>query len=557
MNDEKRWIGLGVSLLTLLAAAMFASVIIYQTTAAKSLSTGSGGWMRNGGARQLWGGPSSIGVRKQSGTGQEGKTSGRPSERFQPSTGEGTQPGKSFHRENGAAAPQPGSRMTGISRPSASRAAAAASTQQIAVAVYALLFFAGCAVWLFLRCRRKHPVKESSAPSGRLIIGVLAAGFCLRVAMAPWLSGHLDLTLFQNWANSAASGLTTFYESGNSDYPPLYIYVLAVIGKLAVLPGLSGGYTWLLKLPAIICDCLTAYLLQRIGVRLKKPFIGAVAGLFYLLNPAVLLDSTFWGQVDSMFALLVVLAVWLLAEKKVAGAVTVFALSVMMKPQGLIFLPILAYALLKQRRMRTMLASAILFIAVIVVTALPFSFHASGGALWLVKLFQRTTCEYPFASINAFNVWGLLGANYRADTATPFLFSYRVWGIAAIVIVSLLSLWMVWRRSGRETVVSAALLQISGVFTFSSGMHERYLFPAIALALLAALYARHRLYFALASALSLTTFMNIFIVYYDSLSNVQNAAYSWPLISTALLNVGLFAGVLGAARRPKNTREAG
>jgi Gpi18-like mannosyltransferase len=37
---------------------------------------------------------------------------------------------------------------------------------------------------------------------------------------------------------------------------------------------------------------------------------------FYIFNPAVFINSTLWGQVDSLFTLIVVTTIYLLTEKK-------------------------------------------------------------------------------------------------------------------------------------------------------------------------------------------------------------------------------------------------
>jgi Gpi18-like mannosyltransferase len=56
-----------------------------------------------------------------------------------------------------------------------------------------------------------------------------------------------------------------------------------------------------------------------------------------------------------------------------------------MKPQGIIYLPVLFFALLKIKRMR---------------------------ALTILSAIVITLNEYPHASVNAFNFFALLGASY-------------------------------------------------------------------------------------------------------------------------------------------------
>jgi Gpi18-like mannosyltransferase len=65
----------------------------------------------------------------------------------------------------------------------------------------------------------------------------------------------------------------------------------------------------------------------------------------------------------------------------------------------------------------------------------------------------------------------------------------------------------------------AALIQIAGVFTFSTGMHERYLFPAAALAILAFLYVKDIRLFGLYVLFSITSFLNMYYVLFGGLRN--------------------------------------
>ncbi|CAM3141562.1 glycosyltransferase family 39 protein [Sporolactobacillus spathodeae] len=546
-SEKQRLITSLILLVVLLAAAAIVSVAAYQRTATKQNV--------NGGRTGLITGSGLPGTNAASNKGSQPPSTQKHSMKNGAPKGYGKNgQTSSFYGKRSGTAMQQGSRANGNGFAQFGRrgtSSAQTTAQQIVVGVYGLLFLVVCASWLFLKRHRKILDDADSTLTGWFVFAVLATGFLARLAIAPWISGHMDLSLFQNWAQMAASHLFHVYQKSSIDYPPLYLYVLFVIGKLATLPGLTNGYTWLLKLPAILCDCLTAWLLYRTAKRLHHEKAGWALLVIYLFNPAVAIDSTVWGQVDSVFTLLIVLAVTLLTERKFLGASIVFALSVVMKPQGLIFLPVLAYVLMKDGKIIHWLKSMVAFLATIVLVTLPFSFQASGGAFWLIRLMRTTVSEYPFASVNAFNFFSLIGGNYQAQSAVPFLLSYQVWGFVAIILVSILSLWIIWKRGGSKAAATGALIQISGVFTFASGMHERYLFPAIALALLAFLYLKNKAYLYLAIGFSITNFLNIFIVYYGSMNNEMTIGYHWPLILTSFCNVILFFWLLWLTLRGK------
>ncbi len=119
----------------------------------------------------------------------------------------------------------------------------------------------------------------------------------------------------------------------------------------------------------------------------------------------------------------------MLAEKK-----PVFS-SVLLQPhphetEGIIFLPVLFFELWRKRNLRLIGQSAAAAAATAAVIILPFALHF--GPLWIFRLFRNTLGEYPYASLNAFNFYSLLGANYVNDASGFLVFSYHTWGMIAI-----------------------------------------------------------------------------------------------------------------------------
>lgn len=421
----------------------------------------------------------------------------------------------------------PGSGMGG------GRSGQSSSAYATPLAIFAALFF-GTFVFIVYRFRASV-WKIGERNRGLMLWTVLGAGFFLRMAIAPWISGHMDLMLFRNWATTAADSLTGFYMNGSSDYPPFYIYILYVIGKIGSTDAFSPYMSVLLRLPNILADIATAYMLYRLASKRVGFGISIGLALFYVFNPAVFINSTFWGQVDSFFTLLIVGMVVLLVENRVGWSTVLFTIAVLMKPQGIIYGPILFFELLRQRKIQPWLLAVGAAVVTTILVVLPFSWGQE--PLWLLDLYKGTVGEYPYASVNAYNFFALIGGNYTQDTTTLFLFSYHTWGMIGIVLVTLFTWWMYARSGKPEFVAVAALVQIAGVFTFASSMHERYLFPAAALAVLAYLYLRDRRFLWLAGGFSLTIFLNTFDIFYSSNSR---DSYGVILCVTSLLNVLLF-----------------
>jgi Gpi18-like mannosyltransferase len=107
-----------------------------------------------------------------------------------------------------------------------------------------------------------------------------------------------------------------------------------------------------------------------------------------------------------------------------------------------------------------------------------------------------------------------------------------------IVAVTLFS-WFIYIK-GRDSkyAPAAALILISGVFIFSSRMHERYLFPVVALAVIAYIYLKDKRFILLAGGFSITVFVNTYYVLFNNNSGIEH--FDPVLLVTAFVNIMLF-----------------
>lgn len=384
---------------------------------------------------------------------------------------------------------------------------------------YALVFFAlyGAVYRVLIR---KDRLEHASAGAVRAITAVvLAGGLAARLLIAPVTPGYSsDMATFTAWAGTAASaGLSRFYAvSTFTDYPPGYVYVLYALGKLRSvfhLPLGSPGLLLLMKSPAMLADLVTGYVL----LRLVKPMAGigaAVAlALLYVFNPAVLVDSAVWGQVDSFFTLFLLLSLLQLAKGRLERATILFALTLLIKPQALIFAPVYLFAFLRGRSWKRFAQSSLAGIGAFVLLVIPFSVHQH--PLWIAKLYGKTLASYPYATLNAFNLFALAGGNWQPQGATLFLFSYQVWGTTFLVLSVGFAGYLFWRKKGDRpgNDLLLALLLVTCVVLLGAKMHERYWFPAIALSAASFAYFKDRRLLQVFLGISVCQFINIAYVY--------------------------------------------
>lgn len=403
--------------------------------------------------------------------------------------------------------------------------------------LYLIIFLALFIIAFYFLNNKNLKIHESNIRI--LIFSLLCIGLLLRILLSTIMEGYSgDISLFKNWASTAANNLSQFYiNSKSADYPPLYIYVLFLIGKITKISLITSYYTLFLKLPSIITDIITAYIIYALAKKYFSLEMSIFLSAFYIFNPAIFINSSLWGQVDSFFTLLAVISLFFLSEGKFVISSIFFTLTVLMKPQGIIFLPVLLFELIVQKNLKILLKCIISDIIVSLIIIIPFSFHQS--ALWIFNLYKNTISEYPYASVNAFNFFNLIGGNYKKNSTIFFIFSYKIWGMLAIVAITLFSCYIYIKSKNKIFAFSCALIQISGVFTFSTGMHERYLFPAAALVILSFIYLKDKRLLLLLTGYTLTIYSNTYCILFENSGNT--ALNSLITDGTCLLNIILFA----------------
>ncbi|MFF2484487.1 glycosyltransferase family 39 protein [Paenibacillus sp. NPDC058071] len=365
--------------------------------------------------------------------------------------------------------------------------------------------------------RQRHPLERSDSNRSNSLGGWLIIAFGFRILVAGVYPGYIsDLNTFIYWGNDAFhNGISQFYREGAfADYPPGYIYVLYLLGMLQSMFGMdsmSSGTIFLFKLPAMVADLAACVLIyqtawKRIGGR---PAFGLA--LLYMFNPAVWVDSAAWGQVDSIFTLFLLLAIISVVDNRLERGAVWFAIAVLVKPQALIFTPVILLAIWHKKEWKRSAISAGYGLAVFFALALPF-FWSNGGLGGLINLYKTTLASYPYATLNAFNLYSLTGGNWKPLDATWLSVPYKVFGNLAIVLAVALAAWFSLKGKDKKDLsksffIGVVLIMI--VFLFATKMHERYMYPALLLSVFAYVYTKDRRLLHVLFGFSVTLFVNI------------------------------------------------
>ncbi|MBF0539144.1 MAG: glycosyltransferase family 39 protein, partial [Nitrospirae bacterium] len=365
----------------------------------------------------------------------------------------------------------------------------------------------------------------------------LVAALLIRLYLATLVEGYpADISCFRSWAIYVADkGFANFY-SGEifADYPPGYIYILYLIGKIRVVLSMSystTSYLVLVKLPPIIADLIAANIIFQLSRRRFSLKASVILSALYAFNPAVIVNSCLWGQVDAVFTLCLLLTLMAMTQQRLVVAALLFALSVLVKPQALIFTPVLVFAFIGQRSLKTLAIGVVCAIAFFALAVVPFSINK--GVFWIFEHYQKTLASYPYASLNAFNLFALTGGNFQADS-TRFLFlPYSTWGVIFILWSVIVASYFFYKNQTSENLPLIALFIVTAVYVTTSKMHERYLFPAMLIALLSYICTRDRRLLYLYGGLTATLFVNEAYV----LSLALRGAFHIPVFDFLMLTV--------------------
>ncbi len=398
-------------------------------------------------------------------------------------------------------------------------------------------------------------------PKGKLLIQnpyflIFVIGFTARY-FASKLSVvyDTDINCFKSWASMLfTNGMSRFYSSDAfTDYPPGYMYILFFLGFLKNLLGLayeSDMYTFLIKLPAILFDIFTGFLIYKIIKELQVSkgrfsLLALVLSLLYVLNPATILDSAVWGQVDSVYVFFLILSVYLLSKEKYFTAFLTFTVSVIIKPQSLMFSPLYLFAMYRMLRENMenwirLLQYALVCLALTLLLFLPFTENFQ--FMPIVNQYVATLSSYAYATVNAYNFYAFLGANWAPIDQNFLFLSYNTWGLIFIILIVVFSFCLLAGTRKKNYFFVAATINVL-VFMLSVKMHERYLFPALGFLLLAYAVSRDRKVLLLYGLFSLTLFINTV-----DILNVFLKEQNYTLITSSMMFVStinlILSGVL-------------
>ncbi len=410
--------------------------------------------------------------------------------------------------------------------------------------------------------RRYKADDEKGIKKYMWILILLGTAFVFKLFLAAYYKGYeVDMNCFYAWSDMIFDGgIGNFYSSDAfTDYPPGYmmiLYVVEAISRLFSIETASVVSRVMIKLVPILCDIGAGFIIWRLAKeRFSEGSSCLLAGL-YVISPAILMNSSVWGQTDSVFTLCVILVCYLCMKEKRIPAYFVFVLGVFIKPQMLMFAPVLIWTIIEQvflkdfswKKLVTDLIGGVCAIGSFFLAALPF------GLGTVLNQYIETMGSYPYASVNAYNFWALMGKNWRDQNESFMFLPMHVWGTIVIIVAVILSAYVFFKlrkKDDKTRYFLSSAVVIGTMFLFCVRMHERYLFPIVALLLIAFVIRPARELYGTFVGFAFVHFLNVAHIYK---SLTIEGYYSSGFVGfVSLLSIGIYGYMWFAMFREGST----
>ncbi|MBX4192062.1 hypothetical protein KW798_01080 [Candidatus Parcubacteria bacterium] len=305
-----------------------------------------------------------------------------------------------------------------------------------------------------------------------------------------------DYTYFlSKWFDALqTSGLSAF-QNPFSDYAPLYLYIIKLLTYLPV-PSLYS-----IKTVSVLADIVVAFLacaILKILVpgRSYSQLFFAFAVVFSI--PTFLVNSSFWGQADALYAAAALASLYCILLRKPIYASFWFAISLCFKVQALFFAPILIGFLLREKKLLH------LFVVPVVYTVSILPVMWGGGSFWYwFFIYAKQSTEYKWLSVSAQSIFAFFNDAPAQDLL--FWVGIAVSGLTALVFFVMAARVPV---SKKQCFLFLSLLCVLLLPYLLPRMHERYFYLADCLAVIYVLaYPRYWYLATLVVGTSLISYM--------------------------------------------------
>jgi len=278
------------------------------------------------------------------------------------------------------------------------------------------------------------------------------------------------------WYHQLADGGFKALLQSSFNYTPPYLYLLFL--STFTKPFLTDVVA--IKLIPIFFDACNSFLVYKIA-RIKYPSgkLPILAAAVFALAPTVILNSAYWGQVDSFYTCFLLVCMYFIFKNKPLPAILSFGIAFSIKAQAVFLGPFLILMALKKRLHWVQFGLVpIVYVLLVLPTLL-----IGKPVFSVLTVYAAQAGTYNFASMNAPNLYIFVPPRASSPAVIIGL------SIAAILVLSWL--FINGRRNFKLTsslLVYLAVISVACVPFILPKMHDRYFYPADVFSILLAFF---------------------------------------------------------------------
>lgn len=297
------------------------------------------------------------------------------------------------------------------------------------------------------------------------------------------------------------------------NYNPPYLTILAILSYIPM------DDVILIKIPSVLFDFFmaasTAYFIWRYwGEKSKAVFLYTIL----ILNPLVILNSTYWGQCDVIYTSFLILSILFCLRDKYFAAFVLFGISYAFKQQAVFLLPVLVVLYIQKKQISILHFLLIPLMNFILCLPAIMAGRPIGNIL---SIYLSQQGSYERMTLKYYNIWYYFPGSYSDFSQAAILFALTVIGTGAY--------WVLKKQidlNGHK-LLYFSIWVIYSCCMFLPEMHERYGYALeIMLVIYAVLYRKRIGICVTVCMITLAAYRNYFM---------GNPPFSEELLSTVNL----------------------
>lgn len=353
-------------------------------------------------------------------------------------------------------------------------------------------------------------VKLSRKTVTYTLVAIVLFSLCFRLFVGYTYLHRFDLNYYILWSQGVHNGFFNAYEHiASLDYPPMWLFPMYIVGFFTTNPAIQAAEPYFilaLKIFQILFDVAIIPLIYVV-LRKKNQVFALLLAASWAINPATIVNSSFWGQTDSVMIFLLLVSFWLLEERRMVAAMVWFCIACLTKFQCLYFAPvILLYLFFSKYDVKTIIKAIGAGVAVVLGVFLPFMINS--GILLPFEVYFGGHGQYKEATLNAFNLYGLFGLNRKSDVQ-PLLGPITLNHISLFITLLILAIVVyLYFKAPKKSSWLLCFVLMQSIFMLTSRMHERYQIPVLIFCLVAIVYHKSSRLFGVYILQTVMVFIN-------------------------------------------------